>query len=329
MKKQAKKLIILAVLLVCAVGLYFGATYLAQKEEEESAALAEETITAASFEQESVNAVNWTNSNGTFGIYKVTEDDSSQWKYLTDKALPLDQSIPSQLLSACQSITAINEVAENPEDLDQYGLTSDAITVTFEMEDGSVNTYYFGSSSHDDGIYFKSSSSSMVYTVSFDSLSLFEGDEYSLVEKDSIPSYTNIEKITVIKLVKDEESGDEKEEKAVITASVSDDTTTYSCKKGDEKTELSEEEASSLESSLSSLSFDGCVNYKGEKEEYGLKAPAYKITVTGKNSDEEESESYTLYLGSSAPGSSFYAYLKGSKKIFTITQESVADLINY
>ena len=129
---------LLAVLLIIA-GAYFGLKVYnekqAEKENSSTEMLSVKTGDVLSFTYELDGAVY------TF----EREDSKSDWVYLQDPSLALEQDAVTDMLSTGTSVSTELIVADDLEKASEFGLDTPSFTLSMTLKDGSVKTVYVGS----------------------------------------------------------------------------------------------------------------------------------------------------------------------------------------
>ena len=168
------RIILLLAVLSIAVGIYFGLTvYNDRQAEEEDAStemLSVKTSDVVSFTYE-LNGVNYTFER---------EDSKSDWIYVQDPSLELDQDTVTDMLSTGTSVSAKTIIADNLENASEYGLENPAFTLSMNLKDGTVKTICVGA----------------LNSMTSEYYSYIEGDERIFtVEQDFMSSFTTAEEL--------------------------------------------------------------------------------------------------------------------------------------
>ena len=175
MKKQKRQLLIIIGILILCMGGYFLAKKMPKEEE---VTVGTESHTVTSITQEEVTEISYLYEGDIIELIK--EDDV--WKSKKDKALLLDQTAIGNMLSYVCSITT-DTVIENPESLEEYGLTNPENTVCLTLSDGSIVQLLIGDYLDITGEYYALlAGDTNVYTVSSYIPSVFAKSLDMLVE---------------------------------------------------------------------------------------------------------------------------------------------------
>lgn len=120
-------------------------------------------------------------------------DENGAWVWSADHAFPLDDTT---LLSVLEKATQLElkEVASNPEDLDEYGLTTPSYTLEARGESAAY-TLAFGDKVQDSDFYYvlENGDQSTVYTVAGDLLALMEIPIYDMMILPKLPELSAVQ----------------------------------------------------------------------------------------------------------------------------------------
>ena len=131
MQKQKKQIIIMIVLLLLAVGGYFLATHLGEKEAAE-ADTSTESYTLTDFDSANVTKLTFTNDSGTYSFVK----DGENWMSETDTSIDIEESTINSMTAILAPLKSSDRI-EKVEDLSQFGL--DVPTKTLLVSDGTTS----------------------------------------------------------------------------------------------------------------------------------------------------------------------------------------------
>ena len=181
MKKQKKQLLILlAILLVCVLGLFGATFYSAWVEIQEE--IAEADYAVLSFEDTDLTQIHVVGSAGELTI----NYDGSEWTFENDINAQMDAlngtdaddaeedtveyevnaTTASTLMGYLDSLTSEYAITPN-EDLSEYGLEDPSMTITLTMSDGTVYSLVFGDYNEMLGeYYYYLDDASTLYTIS-------------------------------------------------------------------------------------------------------------------------------------------------------------------
>lgn len=182
-KKRNSLLILFVCMLVCAGGYSLLSVYDTKKEQAEEDTEQAEEIALLSVEEGTVSNVKFHNSFGSMEFLKNGEE----WICKEDKKFPLNQKYVNDMEDVITDLTAIRQIAEEAEDMAEYGLESPEIEAVFTAADGK-NTLYLGdkSPSSDSGYYCRLNDEKAVYEVESSVFTAFNySREQMMVLEDS------------------------------------------------------------------------------------------------------------------------------------------------
>lgn len=331
--KRGKKLLLLGLALVVMAGASLAALKLNPEDSGDSTA--EEDQVIYSVEPDSVTKLSW-----TYGGETVTLLDAGDgWMVENDRNFPLDESCLDTMLDALSEITS-SKTIEAVEDLGEYGLEDPVCAITVTA--GKTSELKLGSETGLGGQRYLSLGDGNVYLVDAGLLSGFSHDLYDLIQKESIPSMTDIRSFVV----------DDGERRFTIDY-LEDSGLAYSkhytwfARTGDGYQTLDTELTDSFVEQIQNLSWGRCVDYQATTsalKTYGLDDPTVTVTVTyvetsrveTNETDEngnvvydtkEEEKTFTLEIGG-YDGSSCYARIAGSKMVYLISADICDSLLH-
>ena len=352
MKKKTVKLVSAVVVLGVACGAYVGVNSYVSSQEAKEAEEEDKSVDLISLKADDVTAVSFKADDADVEFDK--KDDS--WTEKSDADFPVNQDTVDNAVKGVASLTADQEISD-VEDLSQYELDDPQNTIThttLQVGMESSNNQYYVKKEDDD---------KNVYLVSSTSLEPFMGGLYDFAESGTFPSVTSAT-ITDVKV--DKEDGYELTQDADnLFWNVSDgkdtekaDTTKagnvtsaigslaydkfvdYNCtddaKYGfddpyavvtvkyteEEAVESDEEDADSEESTESS-----------EENTDADSDTAESADASEEDSSEDEQETrtvektLTIYVGDET-GDDRYVKVDDSKEVYTITKDSLTDILD-
>ncbi len=168
------RIVLLLAVLSIAVGIYFGLTAYndrqAEKEDSQTEMLSVKTSDVISFTYD-LDGVNYTFER---------EDGKSDWMYVQDPSLELDQDTVTDMLSAGTSVSTKTIIADNLENASEYGLDHPSFTLSMNLKDSTVKTICLGTLNPMTSEYY----------------SYIEGDERIFtLEQDFLSSFTTAEEL--------------------------------------------------------------------------------------------------------------------------------------
>ena len=358
MKKKTVKLVSAVVVLGVLCAAYEGVNFYVTSQEEKETEENDTSVDLVSLEADDITAVSFTADQNKVEFDK--KDD--RWTEKSDADFPVNQDTVDDAVKGVASLTADQEISD-VEDLSQYELDDPQNTITLTTADGDTTLQVGMESSNNQYYVKKEDDDKNVYLVSSTSLEPFMGGLYDFAESGTFPSVTSAT-ITDVKV--DKEDGYELTQDADnLFWNVSDgkdtekaDTTKagnvtsaigslaydkfvdYNCtddaKYGfddpyavvtvkyteEEAVESDEENADSEESTESS-----------EENTDADSDTAESADASEEDSSEDEQETrtvektLTIYVGNET-GDDRYVKVDDSKEVYTITKDSLTDILD-
>ena len=358
MKKKTVKLVSAVVVLGVLCAAYEGVNFYVTSQEEKETEENDTSVDLVSLEADDITAVSFTADQNEVEFDK--KDDS--WTEKSDANFPVNQDTVDSAVKGVASLTADQEISD-VEDLSEYDLDSPQNTITLTTADGDTTLEVGMESSNNQYYVKKADDDNNVYMVSSTSIEPFMGTLYDFAESGTFPSVTSAT-ITDVKV--DKENGYEITQDADnLFWNVSDGKTTekadttkagtvtsaigslaydkfvdYNCT-DDSKygfddpyavitVKYTEEEAvESDEDSEESTDAD--------TEESTTDEAAADTSENADASDEDSSEdeqetqtvekTLTIYVGDET-GDDRYVKVDDSKEVYTITKDSLTDILD-
>ena len=235
------------------------------------------------------------------------------------RILPVNQDTVDSAVKGVASLTADQEISD-VEDMSQYDLDSPQNTITLTTADGDTTLEVGMESSNNQYYVKKADDDNNVYLVSSTSIEPFMGTLYDFAESGTFPSVTSAT-ITDVKVDK-ENSYELTQDADNLFWNVSDGKTT-------EKADTTK--AGTVTSAVGSLAYDKFVDYNcTDDSKYGFDDPYAVITVKY-TEDEQETQkvekTLTIYVGDET-GDDRYVKVDDSKEVYTITKDSLTDILD-
>ncbi len=291
--KQKKQMLILIVILVVLAALY-GGLRMWNKSSEEKKAEESEAEKISIIPEKEFTAFSYTDGTDEMGFIKK----DGEWLYEEDEEIPMSQSTVSGILSAASSLTAVRKLDE-PDALEDYGLTEPAFSISLTDGDGEEIVLYIGDAAGEN-YYAMTSETEDVYTITSDLISSLNFDLSGLVQYDTVPLIGS-ESLKKVEVIQSEESAVYEEE----------------------------EELNELAGGFGALSLSDCADYHVQEEklaEYGLDEPN-RITVNAVYTNAEDEETFTIYAGGmDESGTNQYVMIEGSKMVYRVSKEVVDNM---
>lgn len=358
MKKKTVKLVSAVVVLGVLCAAYEGVNFYVTSQEEKETEENDTSVDLVSLEADDITAVSFTADQNEVEFDK--KDDS--WTEKSDANFPVNQDTVDSAVKGVASLTADQEISD-VEDMSQYDLDNPQNTITLTTADGDTSLQIGMESSNNQYYVKKEDDDKNVYLVSSSSIEPFMGTLYDFAESGTFPSVTSAT-ITDVKV--DKENGYEITQDADnLFWNVSDGKTTekadttkagtvtsaigslaydkfvdYNCT-DDSKygfddpyavitVKYTEEEAvESDEDSEESTDAD--------TEESTTDEAAADTSEDADASDEDSSEdeqetqtvekTLTIYVGDET-GDDRYVKVDDSKEVYTITKDSLTDILD-
>ncbi len=294
--KKNKNILLLAGLLLILIGIYVGLqSWNKNKEKQEAKKAEEETIYPV--EAEEITEICYTDGENTMSFQK--EDDT--WYYEADKEIPMNQDTIQGIADTVMELTAVREL-KTPDALEDYGLTEPQYTLWY-TEGGEENALYVGSAT-EENFYLTVNDSGKVYVENGGLVYAMLFDLAEVVGQDEVPSIGsgNLKQVNVTK---------------------NGETVSYT----------EEEDLAQLAGGFGVLALDTCVDYHVTEEklaEYGLDEENRIIataTYIVSDSEEEETKTFTVYIGNEIDDENQYVMVEGSKMVYQVSQSVVGNMI--
>lgn len=334
MKKKTVKLVSAVVVLGVACGAYVGVnSYVSSQEKKES----EEEDTSA--ELTNLSTDNITSVAFTAGQDNVEFDKKDDtWSEKSDADFPVNQDTVNSAVGGVASLSAAQEISD-VEDLSEYDLDSPQNEIKLTTDDGDT-VLQIGMENTSTSQYYvkKSDDDKNVYLVDSSAVEPFMGTLYDFAESGTFPSVTS-STITEVKV--DKEDGYE--------LTQDPDNLFWNISDGKTSERADTDKAGTVTSAIGSLSYDSFVDYNcTDDSKYGFDDPYAVITAkyteeeavedesstdSDTEDDSEEAETktvdkeITIYVGDET-GSDRYVKVNYSKEVYTITEDSLTDILD-
>lgn len=358
MKKKTVKLVSAVVVLGVLCAAYEGVNFYVTSQEEKETEENDTSVDLVSLEADDITAVSFTADQNKVEFDK--KDDS--WTEKSDANFPVNQDTVDSAVKGVASLTADQEISD-VEDMSQYDLDNPQNTITLTTADGDTSLQIGMESSNNQYYVKKEDDDKNVYLVSSISIEPFMGTLYDFAESGTFPSVTSatitdvkVDKENSYELTQDADnlfwnvSDGKTTEKAdttkagTVTSAVGslayDKFVDYNCT-DDSKygfddpyavitVKYTEEEAvESDEDSEESTDAD--------TEESTTDEAAADTSEDADASDEDSSEdeqetqtvekTLTIYVGDET-GDDRYVKVDDSKEVYTITKDSLTDILD-
>ena len=315
MKKKTVKLVSAVVVLGVLCAAYEGVNYYVTSQEEKETEENDTSVDLVSLEADDITAVSFTADQNEVEFDK--KDDS--WTEKSDANFPVNQDTVDSAVKGVASLTADQEISD-VEDMSQYDLDNPQNTITLTTADGDTSLQIGMESSNNQYYVKKEDDDKNVYLVSSSSIEPFMGTLYDFAESGTFPSVTSAT-ITDVKVDK-ENSYELTQDADNLFWNVSDGKTT-------EKADTTK--AGTVTSAVGSLAYDKFVDYNcTDDSKYGFDDPYAVITVKYTEEEQETQtveKTLTIYVGDET-GDDRYVKVDDSKEVYTITKDSLTDILD-
>ena len=315
MKKKTVKLVSAVVVLGVLCAAYEGVNFYVTSQEEKETEENDTSVDLVSLEADDITAVSFTADQNKVEFDK--KDDS--WTEKSDANFPVNQDTVDSAVKGVASLTADQEISD-VEDMSQYDLDNPQNTITLTTADGDTSLQIGMESSNNQYYVKKEDDDKNVYLVSSSSIEPFMGTLYDFAESGTFPSVTSAT-ITDVKVDK-ENSYELTQDADNLFWNVSDGKTT-------EKADTTK--AGTVTSAIGSLAYDKFVDYNcTDDSKYGFDDPYAVITVKYTEEEQETQtveKTLTIYVGDET-GDDRYVKVDDSREVYTITKDSLTDILD-
>ena len=332
MKKKTVKLVSAVVTLGVACGAYVGVNSYVSSQEAKEAEEEDKSVDLVKLKADDVTAVSFKADDADVEFDK--KDDT--WTEKSDADFPVNQDTVDNAVKGVASLTADQEISD-VEDLSQYELDDPQNTITLTTADGDTTLQVGMESSNNQYYVKKADDDKNVYLVSSTSLEPFMGGLYDFAESGTFPSVTSAT-ITDVKV--DKEDGYELTQDA--------DNLFWNVSDGKDTEKADTTKAGTVTSAIGSLAYDKFVDYNcTDDAKYGFDDPYAVVTVkyteeeavesdedtedTDSSEDEQDTQTVektlTIYVGDET-GDDRYVKVDDSKEVYTITKDSLTDILD-
>ena len=197
MKKKTVKLVLAVVVLGVLCAAYEGVNFYVTSQEEKETEENDTSVDLVSLEADDITAVSFTADQNEVEFDK--KDDS--WTEKSDANFPVNQDTVDSAVKGVASLTADQEISD-VEDMSQYDLDNPQNTITLTTADGDTSLQIGMESSNNQYYVKKEDDDKNVYLVSSSSIEPFMGTLYDFAESGTFPSVTSAT-ITDVKVDKE------------------------------------------------------------------------------------------------------------------------------
>ncbi len=331
-KRKKKNAITLAAMMVILVLLIVGYVMVSKSQEEKEQKEAEEAAKDTSVQLLAAESEQIILIGVDSDAYDYTLKRAEQgWVLAGDEEFPLDTTVPDTMLGLLENFSATRLVLENAPDLNEYGLTEDAFTISLKLADGTDRVIRIGDKSTADGGYYTCMDDGAdVYLVEETNRMTFALEEADLLLLDMIPTFSAAY-VTGLKVDSDTWKeftiADVPENEVDLTARNVYTSSLYGVY--EEPVHIDSTSFAELMENYTTLAFGELVSYEeAALAAAGLDAPKHALTIDYKDSTTSEPGEFTLYIGTQdADGENYYVRLEGSNQVFLMDKESVETMM--
>lgn len=329
MKKKTIKLVSAVVALGVVSGAYVGVNSYVSSQEKKESEEEDTSVELTNLSTDDITSVAFTAGQDNVEFDK--KDDA--WSEKSDADFPVDQDTVNTAVGGIASLSAAQEISD-VEDLSEYDLDSPQNEIKLTTDDGDT-VLQIGMENESASQYYvkKSDDDKNVYLVDSSAVEPFMGTLYDFAESGTFPSVTS-STITEVKV--DKEDGYE--------LTQDPDNLFWNISDGKTSERADTDKAGTVTSAIGSLSYDSFVDYNcTDDSKYGFDDPYAVITAkytedadssdTEDDSEEEETKTVTvdkeitIYVGDET-GSDRYVKVDDSKEVYTITEDSLTDILD-
>ncbi|WP_411327641.1 DUF4340 domain-containing protein [Blautia obeum] len=358
MKKKTVKLVSAVVVLGVLCAAYEGVNFYVTSQEEKETEENDTSVDLVSLEADDITAVSFTADQNEVEFDK--KDDS--WTEKSDANFPVNQDTVDSAVKGVASLTADQEISD-VEDMSQYDLDNPQNTITLTTADGDTSLQIGMESSNNQYYVKKEDDDKNVYLVSSSSIEPFMGTLYDFAESGTFPSVTSatitdvkVDKENSYELTQDADnlfwnvSDGKTTEKAdttkagTVTSAVGslayDKFVDYNCT-DDSKYGFDDPYAvitvKYTEDEAVESDEDSEASTDADTEESTTDEAAADTSEDADASDEDSSEdeqetqtvekTLTIYVGDET-GDDRYVKVDDSKEVYTITKDSLTDILD-
>lgn len=228
-----------------------------------------------------------------------------EWQVADYSKFPLHQEYVERMEQDLIHLQAERELKE-ADSLADYGLEEPVYTITMKSSEGEEHSLYIGNTTGE-SYYAALDDKAVVYTISSVLLSDLQYSLEELAQLDTVPAIGSGNLVKVI-------------------IENSKETTTY-----ESENEEDTESIATVAGGLGAMSLDTAVDYGVSEDEkllnYGL-TEEKRITVTAEYTSDEDTETFTAYIGEEDGSGNRYVMVKGSETVYQVSNEVCANILD-
>lgn len=282
---RSKRLYIMLGVLAAACLLTFGVLQLEEHQEK----IQNSDKVVLEVDTDALKSLSW-----EYGDESISLRKEDHWIYEADEAFPVNDEVIDSMVEQFQSF-GVSFVIEDVEDFDQYGLDDPICTINMATE-AEQYQILLGDYSNMDSQRYISLGDGNVYLVQHDPLAEFDAMLSELILDDEIPSFEQVQKITLtgeetLTITYEEDGGNTYRDEDVYFTQING-----------QQVPLDTMKMESYLNTVKQLYFSSYVTYNAsetELEECGLIDPELTISVDytwTDEADQEQSDTFTLSI---------------------------------
>lgn len=300
MDKRKRTIIALGATCLVLLGGYFGILRW-NESQEVKATNAEEAEKIYITDYNGLTELAFNVGSGDMHFVKTEEE----WQVADYSKFPLQQEYVERMEQDLIHLQAERELKE-ADSLADYGLEEPVYTITMKSSEGEEHSLYIGNTIGE-SYYAALDDKAVVYTISSVLLSDLQYSLEELAQLDTVPAIGSGNLVKVI-------------------IENNKETTTY-----ESENEEDTESIATVAGGLGAMSLDTAVDYGVSEDEkllnYGL-TEEKRITVTAEYTSDEDTETFTAYIGAEDGSGNRYVMVKGSETVYQVSNEVCANILD-
>lgn len=359
MNKKIKRLLLVVVVLALLVGTYFVLTKFVIKKDSESK-VQKDNVAVSQVGADNIVSFTYKCEDTDNKELTLVKNKDNEWHYSQEETFPINQSYVTKMAESLSNVEAERIIlADEADELSEYGFDNPLVTIDFEEKDGTKHSYYIGNeNASTENYYFRMEGDENVYQINADLKVMFMMGLYDLFDMETFPK---VEESSFKEI--DIKSGDkhlkvksvvEDDAKEVMTSDdyMEKEITWYAAKDGEEYKKGNQITLQAMIDEMTEYYFFRAVDYNVDetgRSKYGLDKPSAVINVKYQVLDETTAElvevadginevqcdtidkEYTLYVGNKTSDTNYaddyYVYTEGSNKVYTMEAASLTRML--
>lgn len=314
--KKSRSLLILTAILVALGGVYAFSSLNPKKAEEP--ALEPSKIKLSVIDSKKIVKMSLNSSNGILSF----EKSGDLWRVKQNPDMKIDQIVVEDVVTGFANIYGDKVVAENPENLEEFGLKPSVVTATVLLDDGSSIELYLGNKTpQGDSYYMMFKGDAKLYTIE---ASVSKGFYYALSDvRDKKVMALSMDNLNYIKIVN--KVGKTIELKKAAAGSLEEAEygadSWMATKPYNSAYPVDNGGVSSIIDNISGISIDKFVeDNPSDYSKYGLDKPVMEITA------KDGAATFQAYIGKDTEDEYVYFRVEGSKAVYAMDKNKLTAL---